>query len=145
MEMPQPSCSVKPHCFGMPSSPTTCPASTHTFCWNKQVRIKWAEPGGRFLSAIYREKISYLCKCYFKASNFWGGKDPSQASVKQARSDLQKGKKNRFVLQFCRFKVVMWERRVSFLLTSLYFSSDALFFLFVCFCFQSKESHFSNK
>lgn len=97
-EMPRPSCSAKPHCFGMPSSPTSCPACTHSFCGNKQVKIKWAQPGGRLLSAIYREQISFLCKYHFKANNFWGGKDTSQASVKQARSDLQRGKNPGFVL-----------------------------------------------
>lgn len=58
MEMLQPSCSVKPHCFGMPSSPTTCPACTHSFCWNKQVKIKWAEPGGKiFICDLQRTDL----------------------------------------------------------------------------------------
>lgn len=45
-EMPQPSCSAKPHCFGMPSSPTmSCSACTHSFCWNKQNQVgtAWRE------------------------------------------------------------------------------------------------------
>lgn len=46
------------------------PACTRSVCGNKRVKIKGAEPGGRFLSAIYIEQISYLCKYYFKANNF---------------------------------------------------------------------------